>query len=157
MDGRRALGWALVGVQLALLAVLVLLPVEAAWTVPPWLSSALRAVQLLGLGLAGWALLGLRRSLTAHPAPVAGGELRTRGAYRFSRHPVYSGLMLFGAATAVRSGNPWTLVAFVALVALFNGKARWEEAMLAVRYPGYARYAAATPRFIPRLRRRAGS
>ena len=46
--------------------------------------------------------------------------------------------------------------AFLATVAVtvvfFHVKARWEEAQLAERYPGYREYAARTPRFIPRPR-----
>lgn len=150
-------GWALVAIQLALLAALVVLPGGSAWPVPEWARLLLRVVQGIGLGLAAWGLLDLGRSLTAHPAPVPHGVLRTGGSFRFARHPIYGGLMVWAAATAVRSGNPWSVLTFVALVLLFNGKARWEEAMLAARYPGYRAYAAVTPRFIPGPWRRAGS
>jgi len=151
------MGWALVAVQLALLAALVLLPGGSAWSVPEWARLLLRVVQAVGLGLAAWGLLDLGRSLTAHPAPVSRGVLRTGGSFRFARHPIYGGLMVWAAATAAQTGNPWSVVAFVALVLLFNGKARWEESMLAAHYPGYPAYAAVTPRFIPGPWRRVGS
>jgi len=157
VDRRRLVGWALVAVQLALLAALVLLPGGSAWSVPEWARLLLRVVQAVGLGLAAWGLLDLGRSLTAHPAPVSRGVLRTGGSFRFARHPIYGGLMVWAAATAAQTGNPWSVVAFVALVLLFNGKARWEESMLAAHYPGYPAYAAVTPRFIPGPWRRVGS
>jgi protein-S-isoprenylcysteine O-methyltransferase Ste14 len=50
----------------------------------------------------------------------------------------------------LRSGSLITLAVGAVTVAFFNAKAAWEEKRLAERYPGYAAYAARTPRFIPR-------
>ena len=44
--------------------------------------------------------------------------------------------------------------ACAALVVLINVKARWEERQLALRFTGYADYAARTRRFIPGPTRR---
>lgn len=41
------------------------------------------------------------------------------------------------------------VVLVVGLAVLFMAKARWEEARLRERYPGYADYARRTPRFVP--------
>ena len=42
----------------------------------------------------------------------------------------------------------------VALVVFFSVKANWEEQRLVERYPDYPAYAATTPAFVPRPRRR---
>ena len=95
----------------------------------------------------------LDRGLTALPLPNDRAELQTGGLYRWVRHPMYSGLLIGAATRAVTSGNRWALVTFVALAGLLTGKSNFEERYLRVRFPGYAGYAARTPRFIPRLRR----
>ncbi len=51
----------------------------------------------------------------------------------------------------IRSGSWIVTVAFVALVALFTVKSRWEELHLADTFPGYERYMASTGRFVPRF------
>lgn len=97
-----------------------------------------------------------RRSRRGHagtrPDPTA-AALRTRGLYRHVRHPIYSGLLLFGAAHTARSGSIHQVGILAALTGLLSGKARWEEARLRAQFPDYTGYALTTPRFVPRLRR----
>jgi protein-S-isoprenylcysteine O-methyltransferase Ste14 len=97
------------------------------------------------------AAINLGRSLTALPTPAPRGTLRTRGLYRFVRHPIYSGLLALVFADTVMSRSAVRLVLAVALLALLSRKAAWEEQMLRRRYPDYAEYARRTPRFVPRL------
>jgi protein-S-isoprenylcysteine O-methyltransferase Ste14 len=91
----------------------------------------------------------LGRGLTAAPLPNSHAALRSGGLHRVVRHPICTGLLLLAVALTLTSGSLWTLSACVALVALINVKARWEERHLARRFPGYPGYAARTPRFIP--------
>ncbi|MDP2288133.1 MAG: methyltransferase [Actinomycetota bacterium] len=91
--------------------------------------------------------------LTAAPLPNSHAELRTGGLYRFVRHPIYGGLLLLAIALTLASASSWTTMACVALVALINAQARWEERRLTERFPAYAAYADCTPRFIPGLTR----
>ena len=149
----RRLALFLVLAQGILLAVIAAIPVRTHWPVP----RALRRAGYLGIacggGLAAAGAASLDRGLTALPLPNDRAELQTGGLYRWVRHPMYSGLLIGGAARAGTSGNRWALVSFVALAGLLTGKANFEERHLRVRFPGYAGYAARTPRFIPRLRR----
>lgn len=87
--------------------------------------------------------------LTATPVPKAHAGLRTGGLYRFTRHPIYTGVLLFVIGTVVASGSVWKLALGVATVLFFNVKARWEESQLRAAYPGYEAYAARTPRLHP--------
>lgn len=154
-SGRHhAVGWLLVAVQGVLLVALVLLPAGSAWPVPGWLAGLLLGVRVLGLGVCAAGLLHLGSSLTASPVPLAGAALRTGGLYRWVRHPVYSGLLVFAWADAAASAS-WLQVGCAAgLTALLTGKARWEERMLAAAHPGYADYARTAGRFLPRVRPR---
>lgn len=151
----RVVAWALLGVQLSLLAAVFLLPSGHAWTVPGWLRAGARLLQVGGLVVLIIGLLNLGRSATPLPTPVQGGELRSSGLYRYVRHPIYTGVMALAVGSAIPSGSVVIAVATVALVTWLAIKARWEERRLGARYPGYAAYAAQVPRFIPSPRRRA--
>ncbi|GAA1219768.1 isoprenylcysteine carboxylmethyltransferase family protein [Rhodoglobus aureus] len=147
---RRAIGIALVAVQLVLLAAVVLLP----WNDPLWHRDALVYVLagLLALTGAVIAVLGVRglgRSLTASPVPLDSSELVTDGLYGLVRHPIYSGLMLGALGVALAGATWWHLGVWLALVVLLMAKARWEERMLAERYEDYPDYALRVGRFIP--------
>lgn len=146
--------WTFVAVQFALLGLLVLLPFGDDWVRPIWLVVVVVAAIVVGLAIMGVGGTLLGRGLSAAPLPNAHAELRTGGLYHFVRHPIYSGLLLVGAAIAVVSGSLVRLGVYLLLVLLINAKARWEERRLAARFPAYAAYAARTPRFIPGTRRR---
>ena len=145
----RLMAWLLVLVQFILIALIVLLPGSSTWTLLVLVARAVQVAEWVGIIVMVVAALALGRGLTAAPLPNAHAELRTGGLYRFVRHPIYSGLLLFAVARTLGSGSLWTGLACVALVVLINAKARWEEQHLAQRFAGYVGYAASTPRFIP--------
>jgi len=146
---RRTIGWLLVAAQAALILVLVLLPSGDAWPTPTWLE--VTGLVIGGLG-AVWALvaaLRLGERLTPTPVPRDGGQLRTDGPYAHVRHPIYTGVLLIVVGITLRSGSALVLVLGVATVGFFHAKARFEEGLLAERFPEYRSYAARTPRFLP--------
>lgn len=149
----RRTAWLLVLGQFVLLALIVLLPRGAVWTLPVAVARGAQVAAGVGIVLMLVAGTALGRGLTAAPLPNSRAELRTGGIYRFVRHPIYSGLLLLACALALTSGSLWTTAACMALITLINVKARWEERHLAARFPGYAAYAARTPRFIPGMAR----
>lgn len=139
-----------VAVQGALLLALVFLP--AGPTV-----SALRAprplgwlLQALGACFALIAILALgRRSLTPLPTPREDSALKTDGPYRFVRHPIYAGVLLWALGYAVAAPGALRFLALAALCVFFTAKAGYEERLLLRRFSGYADYARHTPRFVP--------
>lgn len=150
---RRMLAWTLVAAQFALLVALVLVPRGTLWVVglPAVVVAALLGLAAIGLGFV--AAAGLGRALTASPIPRDTGGLVTTGVYARVRHPIYTGLMLGGAALLAVGASVWHLVLFAALVLLLMAKARWEERMLLARYPDYAAYAGRVGRFLPGIGR----
>ena len=152
-DRDRLVAWALLAVQLGLLAAIFLLPAGDAWTPPSWLATGSRVLEIVGLVVLGIGLLNLGRSATPLPTPVRDGELRSTGLYRYVRHPIYSGVMALAVGSAITSGSVTIAVAALTLVGWLAIKARWEERRLSARYPDYAAYAARTPRFLPSPRR----
>ena len=141
--------WAFVLVQLALLVVIFLAPAGEAWPLPAGLAAALRVLQWAGMAVLVVALVQLGRSLTALPTPLPDATLKTGGLYRWVRHPIYTGVLGLAVPSALLARSWLALVGAVGLVVLFDRKARFEEALLARRYPDYAAYAAVTPRFLP--------
>jgi protein-S-isoprenylcysteine O-methyltransferase Ste14 len=144
-----AVAWVFVAVQFALLVVIVVLPTATAWPVSFALDRLALGAELVGAALVVLGIVGLGRSLTPLPSPVPHGELREGGLYRWMRHPIYAGIMLLGIGVAVRSASVVVAAVAFALIAWLTVKARWEERRLAPQYPGYADYAARTPRFVP--------
>jgi protein-S-isoprenylcysteine O-methyltransferase Ste14 len=143
------LAWLFVTVQFVLLIVIVVLPPGRAWSVPGWLGTAAFGLEVIGAAVLLVAIVNLGRSLTPLPTPIAHGELKVRGLYRYVRHPIYAAIFALSVGVAVRSARVGVLGATVALIAWFMLKARWEEQHLRRRYPDYAVYAAHTPRFVP--------
>ena len=152
--GFRSAAFGIVAVQAALLVGFLVVPGGEDWAVPRWVSLAAGAVQVAGWLVLLAALVSLGRSLTVLPTPTGRSTLKTTGLYRFVRHPIYSGVLAIVGGGAVASGRVVKLVLALALSGLLIGKARWEEEMLRRRYRAYDDYAARTPRFLPRPRRR---
>jgi protein-S-isoprenylcysteine O-methyltransferase Ste14 len=134
-SGGRGVGW--VVAQFALIAV-----VGVGWLAGPRIA-ALEVpgtiLALAGVAVALWASRTMGRSLTPFPRPRDDGELITSGPFRFVRHPVYAGGILFFAGVSLAVGL-WGLVGTTALAPLWWFKARYEEGMLLERYPEYAAY-----------------
>ncbi len=150
-DGRTS--WLFVAGQFVLLGLIVLVRGGPMWTVPVVVARAAQGAEVVGILLVVVAATSLGRGLTAAPLPNAHAVLRTDGLYRFVRHPIYSGLLLFALARTLGSGSALTAAACLLLVVLINAKARWEERHLSERFPGYRDYSARTPRFVPGLGR----
>ncbi len=146
---RRAVGWVLVGVQAVLLVVLVLVPHRSpsGWSL---LVGGVLVVAGVVLGVA--ALAGLGSALTPTPVPIAGAGLRTTGAYRLVRHPIYSAVLLLAAGFTVSVGTGWTLLVLLSLVAFFVGKSHWEDRLLREQYGrDWDAWAGRTGGLLPRL------
>ena len=156
MNDRRR-GWLLVLGQFALLGALVLLPVGDDWTVPGWLRTIGIAGRLIGGAAIVLGALQLGTRAAVHPSPPERAVLRTDGAYRYVRHPIYSGVLTLGAAIAATSGSVPHVIAWALLLALLTVKATFEARLLTDRFPNYPSYAATTSRFLPlpHLRHRA--
>lgn len=144
----------LVAAQLVLLALIALLPRGWGWPVGGWLRALGVAGTVAGLAVMVLGGTALGRGLTAVPIPNEHAQLRTGGLYRMVRHPIYTGLLLAAGSFVVATGSGWRALAFAGLVVLLTVKARWEEVRLARRFAAYPEYAARTPRFVPRWRRR---
>ena len=106
------------------------------------------------LGLAGglFAMAGvlhLGSNLSPWPRPKEGSELVRSGAYRFVRHPIYTGLIFGSCGWGLYVNGPLTLLYAFLLLVLLDRKARYEEQWLRKKFGSYAGYQREVKRFIP--------
>jgi protein-S-isoprenylcysteine O-methyltransferase Ste14 len=99
---------------------------------------------LVGLAIRGWAAGTIHKNQ----------ELTTTGPYAFTRNPLYVGSSLIGCGVAIAGGQWVWLAVFVVLFgAVYRRTIQRETSNLTKLFPErYARYAAAVPVFLPRLR-----
>lgn len=100
-------------------------------------------------GLLLWAAFSLGPSFTVLPAALG---LRTVGAYRFVRHPVYVAYMIGTVGVILHMPEPVVIAAGIVEAVALCLRADAEENVLLARLPEYRQYRAAVrTRFVPRL------
>ncbi len=110
---------------------------------PAWLIDVLSFASFV---ISVWARLSLGRNIGLVPAQR---QLVTRGAYRFMRHPIYTGIYFAYLALALQNFSPLNAAIFAAGTALFVIKSFVEEGFLR-QDPQYATYMIAVPwRWVP--------
>ncbi|MBN1149564.1 MAG: isoprenylcysteine carboxylmethyltransferase family protein [Anaerolineales bacterium] len=114
-----------------------------------WSGDLPLAVQLLGIlaGLCGYAMV--QWALVSNPFAVVYARLQAErghsvaygGPYRFVRHPLYNGALLYILALPLVLGSLWALLPAALAATLFLLKTNLEDRMLQARLDGYAEYA----------------
>lgn len=115
-----------------------------------WPSALGAALGFAGLAFCVWARVTIAANWSSDVQLKRGHELIVEGPYRWVRHPIYTGLLMMFAGTALAIGE-WRAALAVALAAgAFWRKLRLEEAVMRRQFDeAYARYAARTPALIP--------
>ena len=106
-------------------------------------------IAIAGLVILVLALLQLNKNLSPFPTPKTNGELVTNGLYKWMRHPIYSGILLFFFGYATYSQNEYRFFISVALLILFYFKSSYEEKLLKEKFPNYTNYHQKKGRFFP--------
>ena len=155
-SGRRrnaAVAWGLVAVQAALIIVILVVPVGDAWPLTPVVAAGSTALTWAGIGLLVWAIAVFGRGVTPSPLPSQKAQLRTRGPYRWIRHPMYTGVIMLMTGAMLDRRSWLAAILWVILVGFLVAKARWEEQRLVETYPDYAEYRETVSAFVPTLGR----
>ncbi|MDD2851445.1 MAG: isoprenylcysteine carboxylmethyltransferase family protein [Desulfuromonadaceae bacterium] len=105
----------------------------------------------MGALLAGFGTLNLGRNLTPLPFPKEHAQLVSTGAYRFVRHPIYSGIIAMAYGWGLWR-NSWLITGYALLLFIFfDIKSRFEECLLGEKFPEYAAYQKRVRKLIPFL------
>jgi protein-S-isoprenylcysteine O-methyltransferase Ste14 len=107
---------------------------------------------IAGCLFATWARLTLGGNWSGRVSLMAGHELITNGPYKLARHPIYTGLLLALAGTALAIGE-WRCVLGVAVILIaFLVKMSHEEMLLLQAFPDqYPEYRRRVKALIPGL------
>lgn len=120
----------------------------------PRLGASGMVITAIGVAIAIWARLHLGENWSATVTVKAGHELIESGPYRTVRHPIYTGMLVAMAGSALALGQARALVALVVTAMGFYFKARKEERYMlsefGEKYQVYARRTGMLlPRFLP--------
>jgi protein-S-isoprenylcysteine O-methyltransferase Ste14 len=112
-----------------------------AWA--PWQFWVAALVTAAGLGFTVWARAHLGRNWSGTVTIKQGHELVMTGPYALVRHPIYTGLLLAFAGTALARGE-WrgvlaVLIAWAALWRKLRVEERWMSGQFGERYEAYKR------------------
>jgi protein-S-isoprenylcysteine O-methyltransferase Ste14 len=134
----------LVWAQFLLLA-LLLLPGDPLWS-ETWITVLALLLGLDGAALAIAGAVTLGRDLVPWVAPKPGAPLRTDGVFRFTRNPIYLGLLVATAGWVLWRGRIELIVVWALLAAVLFIKARVEQRRLVDAFGDeYREYAERTP------------
>jgi protein-S-isoprenylcysteine O-methyltransferase Ste14 len=137
-----------VGVQLLLFAGYVVPFKLTTLNLREWLRYSGLVVIGLALILGTTALLQLNTKISPFPTPVSNGKLIRTGAFRISRHPIYTALVFSAMGYAIYQEFLVKLLITLVLFILFYFKSRYEEKLLGQTFSEYDDYKKKTRRFI---------
>jgi protein-S-isoprenylcysteine O-methyltransferase Ste14 len=113
-------------------------------------------VTVAGLAIAVWARIHLGQYWSDKVMVQADHQLIRTGPYAHLRHPIYSGVLLGVAGTALVVGEWRGAIAFLLLLANYAVKARKEDRILAGHFgEDFVRYAQDAGFLLPKFRGRA--
>lgn len=91
------------------------------------------------------------KSFSPFPTPSKTNELKTNGLFKYSRHPIYAGLIIMGLILLLSSFRLETFIVYTSLIVVLNIKADLEEEHLSQKHKDYKFYAQKTRKFFPFL------
>ncbi len=110
------------------------------------------ALQFAGVALGAWAAIWMslrqRRTFSVTPLPDAHPRLVVDGPYRFVRHPMYTAVLSV-ALPAALAGPAGSIAAGIGLALVLVVKHRFEDRLLAARFPEHADYRRRTGGLLP--------
>ncbi|HNT22682.1 MAG TPA: isoprenylcysteine carboxylmethyltransferase family protein [Saprospiraceae bacterium] len=149
MKALKTWDYVYVSVQLVLFILYAFPPFRWTFHLGILLQYLFLAGSFFGLIVLFLAMAQLNTNLTPWPSPKIGGTLVSSGLYRFVRHPIYAGILVFAICFALYSGTGSRLILSVLLWLLFHFKSSYEEKLLSAKFPEYEEYRTRTGRFVP--------
>lgn len=110
-------------------------------------------ISFFGFLVTLFSVFSLQKNLTVYPTPKNNSNLITNGFYKYSRHPIYSGIILFTFGYSIYLGSIYKLIISAVLFIWFYLKSKYEEKRLTEKYINYPRYKTKTGRFFPKIKK----
>ncbi|WP_035695998.1 methyltransferase family protein [Christiangramia portivictoriae] len=115
---------------------------------PGWIRMLALVPGIFGIVLAVVTLYQLKHTLSVFPTPVNKGKLITGGAFSFSRHPIYTSIILLAFSFGIFSESEFRLIITILLFIVLYFKSNYEERLLLLKYPEYSAYKKSTRKFL---------
>jgi protein-S-isoprenylcysteine O-methyltransferase Ste14 len=151
-DMSLGVGWVIAQGALFVLFLIALLSGDSVADVPGLIFAQVMGLvlALAGAALSVWSLMQHGWSVSPFPRPVDDAHLVSSGPYRYVRHPMYSGIVLFTLGVGLAYANPAVLLASFTFLVFFMAKTGREEDMLVEAVSGYRTYRSEVPwRLVP--------
>jgi protein-S-isoprenylcysteine O-methyltransferase Ste14 len=103
---------------------------RALWFPPLPVAWALVGVAFIGFAFAWWARIHLGRLWSGSITRKEGHRIIDSGPYAIVRHPIYTGILLSGVASAIVMATPHAYIGAALLIVAYWLKARLEERWL---------------------------
>jgi protein-S-isoprenylcysteine O-methyltransferase Ste14 len=152
MGRERGLGWVIAQGLLFVFFLIAVFTGEAVSGVPGlvfvWIIGFV--VALGGSAITVWAVILHGSRLSPFPFPVDGMMVIDSGPYRYVRHPMYTGIVLFTLGVGLAYGKPVVLLSSLVFLVFFVAKSGHEEDMMVKYMDGYREYRSRVPwRIVP--------
>ena len=115
---------------------------------PEWLCYSGLFIAVVSALFGMMAILQLNTKLSPFPSPVIYGRLITNGAFRMSRHPIYTAIIFLGLGYAIYTSSIYKALITLMLFVLFYFKSKYEEKLLHLKFSEYQDYKKRTRRFL---------
>lgn len=122
------------------------------WSISANVKILFQLVSGMGLLWSLLAMLSMNTLVSPFPSPKKEMQLQTKGVYGISRHPIYSGILLFFYAWGLAYASEFKLIIAICFNVFIYFKASYEEKLLQHKFPAYDVYKKNTGMFFPRLR-----
>jgi protein-S-isoprenylcysteine O-methyltransferase Ste14 len=108
-------------------------------------------LQVAGVALGIWAVRSVgENNWSVYPIPNEASSISVKGAYKIVRHPMYTALVLFFLAIALRTDGWFSWIIYGVLVLTLIVKILFEERQMLKKHPDYADFKKVTKkRLIP--------
>jgi protein-S-isoprenylcysteine O-methyltransferase Ste14 len=108
------------------------------------------ALEIAGAAFACWARIALGSNWSARPSLRSDHELITSGPYAATRHPIYTGLIVAAAGTALAIGEWRGIVGTILIILAYLIKIPHEEQLMMQAFPEtYPKYRKRVKALIP--------
>ncbi|MDP2161672.1 MAG: isoprenylcysteine carboxylmethyltransferase family protein [Flavobacterium sp.] len=119
--------------------------------IPKYMATLGIVIAIIGATIAVLTVFELKTNLTVFPTPTEKAVLLTNGFFRFSRHPIYSGILMFVFGFAFYNYSTYKLLISVFLLFWFYLKSIYEEEQLSQKFKEYKAYKEKVGRFFPKI------